>query len=137
LRFLLDTNVLSEPLKPHPSRKVLERITAHAAELATASLVWHELRFGCARLPDSSRRRAVEDYLRDVVQPTIPVLSYDGVAAQWHAEERARLAKAGKAAPFVDGQIAAIAAVNGLVLVTRNAKDFRAYRRLEVVDWSR
>jgi tRNA(fMet)-specific endonuclease VapC len=137
VKFLLDTNVLSEPLRPRPNRKMLERMAAHAADLATASLVWHELQFGCARLPDSRHRRTVEDYLRDVVQATIPVLSYDGLAAEWHARERARLERLGKTPPFVDGQIAAIAAVNGLVVVTRNARDFRRYKDLQVADWSR
>jgi tRNA(fMet)-specific endonuclease VapC len=54
------------------------------------------------------------------------VLPYDGAAARWHARERARLAKLGRPAPFADGQVAAIAAVNQLVLVTRNVSDVRA-----------
>jgi tRNA(fMet)-specific endonuclease VapC len=137
VKYLLDTNVLSEPLRPQPNDGIIEALASHSADLATASVVWHELRFGCARLADSKRRRAVEDYLRDVVQPSVPILGYDAMAAQWHAAERARLQKAGKVPPFVDGQIAAIAAVHGLTLVTRNLKDFRRYRGLSAVDWSR
>ncbi|HET6611150.1 MAG TPA: hypothetical protein VFG83_04145 [Kofleriaceae bacterium] len=67
----------------------------------------------------------------------MPILTYDAIAAEWHAQERARLAKTGRSAPFVDGQIAAIAAVSGLILVTRNVKDFRRFKGLEVSDWSR
>jgi tRNA(fMet)-specific endonuclease VapC len=135
VRYLLDTNVLSEPLKPRPHSDVLARLEKHGAELASAAPVWHELRFGCARLPDSKRRRAVEDYLREVVQPSVPILSYTVMAAEWHALERARLAAAGRSPAFVDGQIAAIAAVHDLILVTANVKDFRWFRGLEVESW--
>lgn len=137
MTFLLDTNVLSEPLKAQPNRQVLDRLDQHASELATAAPVWHELRYECARLGTSRRQRAVEEYLRDVIQPSITVLSYDAIAADWHARERARLEAAGQPAPFVDGQIAAIAVVNGLELVTRNMGDFERFERLDVVDWFR
>ncbi len=50
LRFLLDTNVVSEPLRPQPSTRVMRRLLDHEGEMAIPSLVWHELRFGCARV---------------------------------------------------------------------------------------
>ena len=56
-------------------------------------------------------------------------------AADWHAAERARLTGLGRTPPFVDGQIAAIAHVNGLVLVTANVADFRHFADLSVEDW--
>ena len=59
------------------------------------------------------------------------------VAAGWHGQERARLEALGKSAPFVDGQIAAIAQVNELVLVTANIKDFSQFRGLKVENWQR
>jgi tRNA(fMet)-specific endonuclease VapC len=88
-----------------------------------------------SRLPASTRRTVIETYLRNVVAPTLPILSYDRPAATWHAEERARLAQIGKPPPFADGQIAAIAATNGLVLVTFNRDDYAAFRGLRVEDW--
>jgi tRNA(fMet)-specific endonuclease VapC len=63
------------------------------------------------------------------------VLPYDQRAADWHAEERARLERAGKTPSFVDGMIAAIAVSNGLVLVTRNIKHFRGIRGLDLERW--
>ncbi len=72
-----------------------------------------------------------------MVAQTLPVLAYDDAAATWHADERARLERAGKPRPFADGQVAAIAAVNDLVLVTRNVKDFKPFRGVEIVDWAR
>ena len=63
-RYLLDTNVISEPLRPAPNPKILERLRKHQDQLATASVVWHELLFGCYRLPDSERRAVIEEYLQ-------------------------------------------------------------------------
>jgi tRNA(fMet)-specific endonuclease VapC len=133
--YLLDTNVLSEPLRPSPDALVLEHLREHRSDLVTASPVWHELVFGAARLPPSRRRRAIERYLQDVVWATMPVLAYDAAAAEWHAHERARLAEIGNPRPFVDGQIAAIARVNELILVTANVADFVAFSGLIVEDW--
>jgi tRNA(fMet)-specific endonuclease VapC len=136
MRLLLDTNVVSEPLRPHPSPGVMRRLRDHEGEMAIPALVWHELRFGCERLEKSRRREAIERYLDDVVAVSFPVLDYDQRAADWHALERARLMAAGRTPPFVDGQIAAIASVNDLILVTSNMADFRGFEGLEVRSWS-
>ncbi len=135
LKYLLDTNIASEPLRPSPSRTVLRRLASHEGETAIASIVWHELQFGCARLPVSRRREAIERYLEEVVLASFPILDYDRIAAEWHARERARLEAAGKTPPFVDGQIAAIACANDLVLVTANKVDFRGFKGLRVESW--
>ena len=134
-RYLLDTNVISEPLRPTPKPKILERLRRHQEQLATASVVWHELLFGCYRLPVSERRMAIEEYLQRVVAASIEILPYDGTAAGWHAAERARLASAGRTPPFADGQIAAVAGTNDLVLVTFNLTDYEGFRDLRVEDW--
>ena len=136
LKYLLDTNVVSEPLRPVPAAKILRRLRRHEGETAIASLVWHELQFGCARLPKSRRRAAIERYLEEVVLASFPILDYGRTAAEWHAVERARLEAAGRTAPFIDGQIAAIASVNDLVLVTANKADFRGFRGLRVQSWA-
>ncbi len=135
MRFLLDTNVVSEPLRPHPSTTIMRRLRDHDGEMAIPALVWHELRFGWARLSKSRRRDAIERYLDDVVAVSFPVLDYDQRAADWHALERARLVASGRTPPFVDGQIAAIARVNELILVTSNKADFTGFRGLQVKTW--
>jgi len=63
------------------------------------------------------------------------ILPYDDRAAEWHAKERVRLTLKGLTPTFVDGQIAAISAVNGLILVTRNVNDFKQFLRLKVQNW--
>ena len=135
LRFLLDTNALSEPTKKTPNRFVLEKLKQHESEVGTASVVWHEAWFGCQRLPQSRKRQKVEHYLSHVVQASIPLLPYDAESAKWHAIERARLSLMGQTPPFVDGQIAAIAHTNNLILITRNITDFENFSDLQLDNW--
>jgi tRNA(fMet)-specific endonuclease VapC len=135
MHYLLDTNVLSEPLMARPDNAVLERLKRFEGELATATPVWHELVFGCRRLAQSKKRSAIERYLEEVVLATLAIIPYDLAAATWHGEERARLAGAGRTPSFVDGQIAAIAHVHDLVLVTRNTSDFKPFRGIKIENW--
>ena len=137
LKYLLDTNIVSAAVAKAPNLDVVRRLEQHGSECAIASVVWHELVFGCSRLPPSQRRSFLEAYLRDVVRLSFPILPYDENAARWHAGERARLEAAGKTAPFADGQIASIAVANELILVTANPKDFRPFTGLEVQDWTK
>ena len=137
LRYLLDTTIVSSPVVKVPNSEIVKRLDEHGHESAIGTPVWHELIYGCARLPRGKRRSALESYLHDVVQVSFPILPYDEVAAAWHGRERARLEGVGKSAPYVDGQIAAIAHANGLVLVTVNARDFTPFRDLTVENWSR
>jgi tRNA(fMet)-specific endonuclease VapC len=136
LTYLLDTNIISEPLRPVPNQQVLDGLRQHEDEIALAAIAWHELLYGAYRLSPSARRSAIEKYLSQVIAPTIPVLPYDNRAAHWHAAERARLVSLGKTPPFADGQIAAIARVNDLVLVTANTADFALFQDIQLEDWS-
>ena len=81
LKYLLDTNVISEPLRPKPARGTLRRLRRHEGEIAIPVIVWHELIFGCRRLPKSAKRDAIERYLEEVVLASLPILPYDQQAA--------------------------------------------------------
>jgi tRNA(fMet)-specific endonuclease VapC len=135
LKYLLDTNVVSEPLRPQPLRGVMRRLRRHEDEIAIPSVVWHELHFGMERLPPSRRRTVLERYLEDIVLATMPILDYDRAAAEWHAIERARLVARGETPPFADGQIAAIARTRELTLVTLNDADFKRFQGIRVLNW--
>lgn len=135
MKYLLDTNVLSEPLKLEPNRKVMAMLKRHQDEIATAALVWHELLFGCLRLPQSRKREMIATYLEEVVLRNMDIIPYDDRAAEWHAEQRVKLYTQGKTPSFVDGQIAAVARVNGMTLVTRNTHDFKSFDDLRVLNW--
>ena len=135
LRYLLDTNILAEPLRPQPNDRILYYLKLHQDEIAIASVVWHEMWFGCYRLPLSAKRSAIETFLTQVVAPSIPILPYDQEAASWHAAERARLTAIGKTPPLADGMIAAIAKTINLVLVTINLDDFGGFQELKLKSW--
>jgi tRNA(fMet)-specific endonuclease VapC len=132
--WLLDTNVVSEAIRPQPNPSVMSNLKRYQGEMTIAAPVWHELRFGWLRLPEGQRRDAIGRFVQDVAGQ-LPVLPYDGPAARIHAELRSRRALIGQTLPFVDGQIAAIAIAHGATLVTRNTKDFAGLQGLRLVDW--
>lgn len=134
-QFLLDTNILSEPLRPVPNPRVMESLVRSSGLTATATVVFHEMLYGCYRLPNSRKRQAIEAYLREEVEAKLLLLPYDTEAAKWHASERARLVKLGKTPSYVDGQIAAIAVVNDLVLVTNNEADYADFQGIQIENW--
>jgi tRNA(fMet)-specific endonuclease VapC len=134
MTYLLDTNIFAALSQPKPHRGVERAFTKHAAELVTASLVVHEMWFGIARLPRSRRRTELERFMTEVVAG-VRILAYGERAARWHALERARLMAAGRSPPFLDGQIAAVAAVHEATVVTGNEAHFTMFEGLRVENW--
>lgn len=63
MKYLLDTNALSECVKRSPDPAVMEKFKQWQYQISTAAPVWHELQFGCWRLPKSRRRNAIEAFL--------------------------------------------------------------------------
>ena len=135
MKYLLDTNVLSESVKTSPQKSVLKLTERHQHDIVTAAPVWHELCYGCQRLAVSRKREILVTFLHNVLKPNMTILPYDERAAEWHAKERARLTALGQMPSFVDGQIAAVAKVNGLILVTRNTPDFEKFYGLKLENW--
>ena len=134
LRFLLDTNVVSELTKAQPNAGVLRMLAQVDADCALGAPTMEALTFGCHRLQPGTRQDALLQWLHGL-PAQLPVLPFDVAAARWLGQERARLANAGSPAPRVDGELAAIAVVNGLKLVTGDLRDFTAFSDLHVVDW--
>jgi tRNA(fMet)-specific endonuclease VapC len=135
VRYLLDTNIILEILKKPASPDVLSRFHHYQNEVALAATVWHELWFGCHRLPLSRRRSELEHFLNNILALAIPILPFDATAAYWLATERTYLVNRGLPPAMTDGQIAAVAATNALVLVTRNVADFISFRGLAIENW--
>ncbi|NJL54268.1 type II toxin-antitoxin system VapC family toxin [bacterium] len=134
MRFLLDTNILSEPRRRLPEAEILAQLQRYQAESAIAATTWHELKYGCDRLPASKRKQQLTNYIKSL-HATMPILPYDEAAATWHAAERSRLSLLGRTPAFADGQIAAIAATQGLILVTRNERDYQPFANLQLANW--
>lgn len=134
IKWLLDTNIISEAIKPIPDSNVINNLTLYSYQIAIAAPVWHELNYGLLRLSDGKRKDMVKKYLENVVS-TLTILPYDDVAAKCHAELRSIAQAKGQIIPFVDGQIAAIAISHNLTLVTRNLQDYRMIEDLKISNW--
>jgi tRNA(fMet)-specific endonuclease VapC len=135
VKYLLDTNILSEPVRKSPNLSVMTHLQEAGDAIAIAATTWHELLFGVLRMPASRRRAVLEEYLFNTIRTEIPILPYDAKAATWFAQERARLSGGGLSPSYPDGHIAAVAVTNGLVLVTRNVADFADFSDLGVENW--
>ena len=93
--YLLDSNVLSEPTKPRPHPQVLGLMKEHARSLAMSVLTWHELLYGCHRLPQGKRKQRLLGYFRRTVTPYVSILEFNEEMARWLVLERARLSAKG------------------------------------------
>lgn len=124
--ILLDTNVVSEPLKPHPEPAVVNWLNAQARdELHLPTIVAAELYYGWSVLPDGRRKRVSGDLIERVVsQFEGRVIPFDLAAAIEYGRLMATARAAGARLPVLDGQIAAIALAQGAALATRNVKHF-------------
>ncbi len=135
ISYLLDSNILSEPARLKPDDNVLQQLADHDGEYATTAIVWHELVYGCELLAASKRKKQLQSYLAMLLANGLIVLPYDQAAADWYAKERARLQRQGKTCAYADGEIAAIAAAQQLILVTRNTQDFGNFQNLALQNW--
>ncbi|MFZ4479772.1 MAG: type II toxin-antitoxin system VapC family toxin [Rhodoferax sp.] len=126
--IILDTNVVSEPLKQEPVRTVLEWLDAQAPEtLFLTSITLAELYAGIESMPTGRRKTELSLALLDRVVPLFEgrILVFDSKAAQAFARVNAKAQSAGNPIGFADGAIAAIAAANSFCVATRNVKDFK------------
>ncbi len=127
--FLLDTNILSELIKPKPEVKVTTWIDAIEEEqLLLSVLTLGEIRKGIMLLPRSARRTNLETWLRSELPLRFShrILDIDQeVADRWGVVSGSAMAT-GKPVAVVDGLLAATALHHNLTLATRNTKDFAA-----------
>lgn len=138
--ILVDTNVISEPLRKTPDPVVIEWIDAQPLEtLYLSAITVAELRFGVASLPTGKRRDRLHENMETRVLPlfTGRVLAFDLPASQAYAELMSRARAAGLAIGAADGYIAATAAANRMAVATRDAAAFEA-AGIPVIDpWRR
>lgn len=125
LRFLLDTNILSEIRKPRPHGAVLAWFHAYPnATLAIPAIALFELQMGAERLRlQDPLRAAAFDFWVGRIAAGSNVLPFDAAAAR----EAARLLNKQSMVLMADAMIAAIARVNGLTVATRNTRDFERF----------
>lgn len=127
--ILLDTNVVSEPLRHAPEVRVMQWIDAQPLEtLYLSAITVAELRTGVALLPAGKRRSTLHERLERQVLPLFVgrVLPFDLACTQAYAEQMAQAQAAGRAIATADGYIAAIAAARGCIVASRDTSPFEA-----------
>ena len=137
LAVLLDTNVLSELMRPHPSQVVLDWFAQReGTELYTSSITQAEMLLGVALLPNGKRRKAIADAIEQMFEQDFVgrCLPFDELAAHEYAALVAVRQKYGLPISTEDAQIAAIALRHELPLATRNTKDFSKIDELVLLD---
>lgn len=133
MKYLLDTNVLSELMKKRPNRRVVNRLTSLPAQaLFTSCICTMELRFGSALREDFETfwSRICEEILSKVT-----VLSFGTEEALTAGDTLAYLQKSGRLIGIEDIFIASTALSNKCVLVTGNTRHFSNIRGLTVENW--
>ncbi|NWG54038.1 MAG: type II toxin-antitoxin system VapC family toxin [Hydrogenophilaceae bacterium] len=137
--IVLDTNVISEMMRPAPAAQVSAWFSAQAASsLFTTALTQAEILYGIAILPAGQRRDALAAAARPVFDHDFAgrVLSFDSAAAPIFSEIAAARRAAGQPISQVDAQIAAIARSRGASLATRNTQDFADCGIVVIDPWS-
>lgn len=134
--IVLDTNVLSELLRPRPEHKVVGWLQQQVrSQVFTTAISRGEMLFGVLILPAGRRRQQLLEEMRAIFDIDLRgrVLSYDGAAATAHAQFAARRRAEGRPVAQSDAMIAGIACSRGAALATRNTRDFEGCG-IELVD---
>lgn len=136
--YLLDTNIISEPSKPIPNEKVLQKLADNLEYSCISSVTWTEILSGIKTMPDGKRKNSLFDYFIESVQKQFEILPFDASAANIYSDLYEQLKTKGKPAQRFDLMIAATAISNNLILVTRNVSDFTdiaANSNLMIENW--
>jgi predicted nucleic acid-binding protein len=139
MSFLLDTNVVSEWVKPSPDKGVVAWLAgADEDRLFISVVTLAELRYGIARMADGTRRRRLDLWLRQELPLRFEgrVLPIDDTVADGWGEVVAHCESVGRPIGAIDAFIAATIRVHGLTLVTRNTSDFEPIVRAVVNPWT-
>ena len=125
--IILDTNILSEALRPSPQPEVMAWLDRQAStSLFTTTVTRGELLYGMQLLPEGQRKNDLAATLKAILDQDMSgrVLSFDNAAADAYALIAVSRKSAGQPISQFDAMIAAIARVHGASLATRNTKDF-------------
>lgn len=125
--IVLDTNVVSAVMAPMPVVSVVEWLDRHeTANLYLSSITIAEIGYGLRILPDSRRRRTLEERFAEFVARGFEqrILAFDAEAARCYGDVMGHRREIGRPMSTLDGQIAAIARTHRMAVATRNVRDF-------------
>lgn len=139
MSFLLDTNVLSEWVKPRPDLRIVQWLSETDEDrIFISAVTLAELRYGIERLQQGSRRKRLDEWLRHELPLRFEsrVLSVDSSVADAWGRIVARSEAVGRPISVIDAFLAATAEVHSLTLVTRDASDFEVVLKSIVNPWT-
>ena len=135
-RMLLDTNVLSELVRPKPNPKVQAFVRAQTDPIISA-LTIHELVFGAERASDPARRTKLIAWIAGIQdQFSGRIVDIDANVAEKAGRLRASAVSQGASADPIDGLIAACAVLRGASIATRNVRDFVPFGTSVIDPWT-
>jgi toxin FitB len=140
MKFLVDTNVVSEWVKLRPDSGVVDWMTEVDEDRVFISVIsLAELRRGIERMPRGNRRSRLDEWLREELPQRFEkrVLSVDHAVAEAWGTIVARCEMAGRPISTMDGFIAATAEVHDMALVTGNVSDFEGSVKEVVNPWTK
>ncbi len=134
--ILLDTNVLSELMRPQPNPAVVAWVNAQSSGAQVSAITQAEISLGIALLPDGKRRDVLAVAARQMFEEDFAArcLPFDSLAAEHFALIVAERRHIGRPISTQDAQIAAIALAHNMPLATRNTDDFKAIPGLALVN---
>lgn len=127
MKYLIDTNVLSEWVKPKPDENVRAWVaTANLDDVFLSVVTLAEIKFGLLRMPQGQRRIALETWFSEHIPAQFEgrIFPVDATVAEVWADISAARRSMGRTVGIMDGFLAATAVVHNLALVTRNTRDF-------------
>ena len=137
--LILDTNVLSEVMRPAPDGRVLNWLDEQSADsLWVTSITMAEIMYGIGRLPQGKRQAQLNEMALVMFAEDFAgrIAVFDEAAALHYAELACSRAQLGRPISMADAQIAAICRANSATLVTRNTKDFELLNLALIDPWS-
>ena len=125
--IILDTNVISEGMRPNPEPRVIKWLDDNTAQpLAVTAVSIAELLYGIRRLPQGRRRSSLQTAFDNFMSQGLEgrMLPFDGAAADLYSQIVIARARGGRRIEVFDAMIAAIARVSGADIATRDVSDF-------------